>query len=114
MAAVAGVGLWLAPAAAAVDSDSKLGGCGPFGQSICGHGGVSNNNLRAYACDSYADGDGFMTIFWLASGESGTVYDHNGSQSGCGEYWVTGPYRITSYQACSNTAPPICRPRVWV
>ncbi|MFJ5548732.1 hypothetical protein [Streptomyces sp. NPDC093225] len=113
LAAVTGVGLWLAPAAAA-DSSRSVYYCGSWLNKRCGYGGVTDNNLRVFACDTYANGEGFFTQWWLTNGESGWVADPNGSEAGCGEWWATGASRVASYQACTNTRPPICSERIWL
>ncbi|WP_338930432.1 hypothetical protein WEB32_00505 [Streptomyces netropsis] len=109
LAVLASVGLWLAPGASA-DSDSRLGGCGFLGRKICGHGGVNGNNQRVYACDTYENGEGFLTRYWTIDGRSGYVGDSNGAIDPCGEVWPGG--YISKYQVCRNTKPWICRPEV--
>lgn len=109
LAAIVSAGLWLAPGAVA-DSDSQLGGCGFLGRKICGHGGVNGNNQRVYACDTYANGEGFLTRWWTIDGRDGYVGDPNGAEEPCGDVWP-GNY-ISKYQVCRNTQPWICRPIV--
>ncbi|MFH8609977.1 hypothetical protein ACH4D5_21105 [Streptomyces sp. NPDC018029] len=114
VAGMMGFTLWAAPSALA-DSEYQLRSCGPASAFVCGRGGIYSSNTWAYACDLYADGAGFQTVYRRADGTENEISDPNGSASGCGsERAGTSANRVTSYIVCVKKSPRICGPRVWL
>ena len=99
--------------AASADASDAVTTCGPLSVSRCGYGGVGYSNTQAYACDTYSDGIGFYTRWWLADGTHSEIWDPDGNGGICGSSWPgSASNRITSFQACS--ANGWCKPRRWV
>lgn len=112
MAIAAVVGL---SSAASADASAAVNACGPFSVSRCGYGGVRDSNTGVYACDTYSDGYGFFTIWWLQNGASGQIWDPDGNGGSCGSSWPgSSSNRVTSFQVCWNGYIVVCRPRMWV
>lgn len=94
---VLGLPLVGAQAAAAHDTSTSINLCGS-GSARCGYGGVTNSHTRVYACDTYADGYGFRTMYRLKNEATGYVEDANGSTSGCtGVFVGTTSNPVTQY-----------------
>ncbi|MEU7865469.1 hypothetical protein [Dactylosporangium sp. NPDC049140] len=76
--------------------------CGFSHLKQCGYGGVYDGAHHViFACDTYADGHGVITYYWLWNGQTGGISDPNGSAAGCGSAIVgsdTNP--IYQYQFC--------------
>jgi hypothetical protein len=103
--AASGAGLLVYTAAPAALANGAIAGplaCGFLSLSLCGHGGVNQNNRHVYACDDLADGEGYGINYRLANGGRGTVIDGNGSAAGCGGRIVGSPTnRVILIQGCS-------------
>jgi hypothetical protein len=102
--AASGAGLLVYAAAPAALANAAIAGplaCGFLSLSLCGHGGVNQNNRHVYACDDLADGQGYVIRYGLANGGTGSVLDGNGSAAGCGGRIVGSPTnRVIWIQGC--------------
>ncbi|HZB31106.1 MAG TPA: hypothetical protein VE465_13155, partial [Streptosporangiaceae bacterium] len=109
MGPMTAAGLLMSPSAAfAHDVSRSIHFCGPGDNNRCGYGGVTNSHTRAYACDTYSDGDGFRTVVRLQSGGTAFVDDANGSTSGCSAILpgvITG-FRVISKQSAGWVYSP--------
>lgn len=72
----------------------------------------NSNWTQTGACDLEADGHGFYSNFESWQGNRGTVWDGNGSRTGCG--WSgTYPSGILWHNACEDRAGgDICTPGI--
>jgi hypothetical protein len=103
-----------APTASAHETLRGIYLCGSDYNDRCGYGGVTNAHLRAYSCDTHADGYGLRTYYRLQNGRTGHVDDGNGSRTGCSAHLPSlgtpDPSPIVWYQVCWKRSPAwICK-----
>jgi hypothetical protein len=93
-------------AAPAMAHDTRFDGpyaCGPTNVQSCGYGQVRDSHQIVDACDTRADGNGYVVQYELNNGSKGEVGDGNGSASGCGIRRVgSSSNPVYRYQVCSN------------
>ncbi|WP_066944060.1 hypothetical protein [Streptomyces lushanensis] len=83
-----------------------------------GYGGVDDDGLRVYACDTNPDNWGVRTHYTYRNSTGGTatrtVSDANGVTTGCGEQNMARSTPALSYQVCTGRAgaDTVCSP--WI
>jgi hypothetical protein len=85
--------------------------CGPTSLQSCGYGQVRDSHQIVDACDTRADGYGYVVLYRRKNDGSGygEVRDGNGSASGCGIKRVgTSSNPIVEYNVCSDQGILFC------